>query len=452
MKLTLILLAATFCLANTARAESFRLEASGSEPLYQTSLPKAVYQHSRSYALQDLSITNAVGEQVPYALLGYGALHPKTATTQDREPLPVFPIKESSLSNPGTLSVQIEKSTSNTSVNITSNDKNTKEKTVYIVDAGKKHPPLKTLNIDWQGREGVLLTLDVLASDDLKNWSNVGQGVLLKTSADGKALLQNNISLDNATEARYLQIRAADNATLNLTKINAEYNSVRSLTLQMHWQNVRSLQREQDDKKGVINLDFESIGRYPAEYLRVYLPQTNTITSASILVRNRNDEPWQYLTTASLYRMDKTGKSYTNPDVLLNASAARYWRLQFNQSSGGIGAENPKLSLGWLPQTVVWNARGPAPFNLQIGADQKIINAVGITSLIPEYKIEKVMQLPIANLTVEVSANNDSTAQAGNAWETPIDYKRWLLWSGLLLGVLLLAGMAYSLIKTDNKQ
>ncbi|MDP1659944.1 MAG: DUF3999 domain-containing protein [Methylotenera sp.] len=452
MKLTHLFLAAIFCLANTARAESFQLEASGSEPLYQTSLPKAVYQHSRSNALQDLTITNASGEQVPYALLAYEALHPQTATTLDTKPLLVFPIKESSLSNPSALSVQIEKSASNTSVNITSNETGTSEKIVYLVDAGKKHPPLKTLSVDWQGSEGVLLALDVLASDDLKNWSSIGHDVLLKTSADGKALLQNNISLDNATEARYLQIRATDNATLNLTKINAEYNSVRSLTLQTHWQDVQFIQREQDDKKGVINLDFESLGRYPAGYLRVHLPQTNTITSASILVRNRNDAPWQYVTTTSLYRMDKTGKSYTNPDVLLNATASRYWRLQFNQSSGGIGAENPKLSLGWLPQTVVWNARGQAPFSLQVGVDQKIVNAVGIASLIPDYKIEKVLQLPKASLTAEVSANNSSPEQASNAWVAPIDYKHWLLWGGLFLGVLLLAGMAYSLLKADSKQ
>jgi hypothetical protein len=450
MKLTHILLATTICLANMAVAANFKLDATGSEPLYQSTLAKAVYQHSRSDHLQDLAISNAAGEQVPYALLPYHELHPQTARTQDTKPLHVFPIKESSLSNPSELSIQFEKNANTSSINLNVNAAAKDVKTIYLVDAGKKHPALQTLSVDWNSGENVLLSLDVLASDDLKSWTKVGHGVLLKTSTDGKAFLQNSITLDFPTEARYLQIRPANDETLILTKINAEYSSVRSLTPEILWQEVQLLQREQDDKKGVISIDFESPGRYPTSHLHVYLPQTNTITSASILVRNKSNAPWQTLTTVSLYRMEKAGKSYTNPDILLNpssiyTSAWRYWRLQFNQASGGIGAKNPKLSLGWLPQTVVWNARGQAPFSLQVGVKQNMINTVGIANLIPDYKIEKVLQLPTANIA-------STTLAVTNSWTAAPDYKSWLLWAGLFLGVLLLAGMAYSLLKTENKE
>ncbi|MDP2070518.1 DUF3999 domain-containing protein [Methylotenera sp.] len=459
MKTTHILLAGLLTALTLAptpvMAASFKLEASGSEPLYQSRLPKEVYQYSRSAGLQDLTITNAAGEQVPYALLPYETLHPQTITTLDVKPLVVLPINDSALTSPNERNFTVkvlENSSNSTQISVNSNTQITDSKNIYLVDAGKKHPPLQTLSVEWIDGENALLPLDVQASNDLENWSDVGHAVLLKTSNDGKVLLQNLITLDYATEARYLKLSPSEgNGKLVLTKINAEYNSVRSLTPDTLWHDVQFLQRELDTKKGVINLDFESLGRYPASYLRVHLPQTNTITSASILVRDRNDAPWQYYTTASLYRMDKSGKSYTNPDVLLNATAARYWRLQFNQSGGGIGAENPNLSLGWLPQTAVWNARGAAPFSLQVGEDQKFINTVDIAQLIPDYKIENVLQLTKASLTAVVSANNLPTGQTANAWVAPIDYKRWLLWAGLFLGVLLLAGMAYSLLKADRK-
>jgi hypothetical protein len=77
---------------------------------------------------------------------------------------------------------------------------------------------------------------------------------------------------------------------------------------------------------------------------------------------------------------------------------------------------------------------------------------VSIASLIPDYKIEKVQTLVNSGLTIEVSANNTAPEKASNTWVAPIDYKRWLLWGGLLLGVLLLAGMAFSLVKTDTKE
>ena len=370
-------------------------------------------------------------------------------------------LKESNLSNPGELTVQIEKIANDASsmkittksFDIAPNDTSISGKTIYLVDVGKKHPPLQTISLDWQGSTDVLLAVDVLTSDDLKNWSNAWHGVLLKTSADGKALSQDRIYLDSATEARYLQLRYSD-STFSVTKINAEYDSVRSLSPAMLWQNVQFLNRELDNKKGVINLDFESLGRYPATHLQVKLPQTNTITNASIFVRNKNDAPWQYLTSTSLYRMDKSGKSYTNPDILLNTTASRFWRLQFNQASGGIGQENPSLMLGWLPQTVVWNARGQAPFTLQVGENPRIVNTVPIASLIADYKVEKVLQLPNATLSISESKNNNinQTAKQTNAWTSTPDYKNWLLWTGLFLGVLLLAGMAYSLIKTERKE
>lgn len=450
-----LLVALTFA-SIPVMAAKFKLEASGIEPLYQSRLPKEVYQYSRSNGLQDITINNAAGEQVPYALLPYETLHPQNITTLDVKPLIVLPIDDSVLKSPNERSFTVkvlENANNSTQINLNSNTQVKNSKNIYLVDAGKKHPPLQTLRVEWIEGENALLRLNVQVSNDLENWSDVGHAVLLKTSNNEKLLLQNIITLDYATKARYLKISPSEgNGKLVLTKINAEYNSVHSLTPETLWHNLQFLKRDQDSKKDIINLDFESLGRYPASYLRVHLPQTNTITNASIFIRDRNDAPWQYYTTTSLYRMDKSGKNYNNPDVLLNSTAARYWRLQFNQSNGGIGAENPKLSLGWLPQTAIWNARGTAPFILHVGEDQKIVNMVRIESLIPDYKIDKVLQLTKASLTAEASANNLPTVPISSAWVTPIDYKRWWLWAGLFLGVLLLAGMAYSLIKAERNQ
>lgn len=144
------------------------------------------------------------------------------------------------------------------------------------------------------------------------------------------------------------------------------------------------------------------------------------------------------------------GKTFTSPNVVLSPTVARYWCLQFNLSSGGIGAENPSLPLGWLPSTVVWSACGQAPFTLHVGEKHSIDSNVSIATLIPDYKIEKNQALTNSNLTLEVSANNAASEQVANTWVSPIDYKRWLLWGGLFLGVLLLACMEFSLVKTNT--
>jgi hypothetical protein len=445
-----------------AMAASFKLDANGNDPFYQTSVSKEVYQYTRSGQLQDLTINNASGEQVPYALIPYEDLHPQTSTHQDSKPLIVYPIKENAQSNLNELRIHLQKNAGNTSVDIVSSkgdlnsegDASKKPNSIYLLDAGKKHVPLETISVDWQGVDGKLLTLEVLTSDDLQSWSHAGNAVLLKTSNVNSSILQNTISLDSPTEARYLQIRTTEpnSTSFKLTKTNAEYSKVQSISPQLVLQTIQFLERSEDAKKGLVNIDFESAGHFPASYLKIKLPQNNTITSATIQVRNNTNEPWQYLTTASVYRLMQQGKTFTSPDVVLSPTVARYWRLQFNQASGGIGAENPSLSLGWLPSTVVWNARGHAPFTLHVGEKPSIVNNVSIASLMPGYEIEKIQSLANSGLTLEVSANNAATEQANNTWTAPIDYKRWLLWGGLFLGVLLLAGMAFSLLKTDTKE
>lgn len=443
-----IIATAALCFSGLVSAESFNLNTTSSEPLYQSLLTKEVYAASHQNQLKDLTIINANGEHVPYALLHYHDLHPQTATSVNRQPLSVFPIQESSLNTPDALTIQLDHNAGSANVNLNMNNATVDTKTVFLVDAGREHPPLQTLSFDWQGNEGALLSLEVLASDDLKNWSSVGHGALLKTTAEGKTILQNTITLDSPTKARYLQMRSTKHEKLNIISANAEYSNVHSLTPEIIWQEIPFVKREQIHQ-GIVNLDFEALGRYPASLVQVELPQNNTITSASIFVRNKQDAPWQYVATTSLYSINQANKIYVNPNINISATTARFWRLAFNQADGGIGQQTPQLTLGWLPQTVVWNARGSAPFKLQVGENPKIVNTVSVTSLIPDFKIEKVHQLPVANISPPIYSAG--APQPKNTWTSAPDYKSWLLWGGLLLGVILLAGMAVSLLKSDHK-
>lgn len=460
MKLTQQLALLIFGLSTLpALAATFKLDASGQEPLYRVELPKAVYQHSRSEHLGDLTFHNASGAQVPYALLSYETLHPLSSTTQDIQPLPIYPVSEHQLINLEALNLKIssaDKHNSDSSLNLKINSQVKDAKSIYLIDAGKGHPALQSLSVDWLGSKDALLSLDILASDDLKTWSDAGHAVLLKTSAGDSALLQNSITLDLPTEKRFLQIRPSDANALILTKVNANYSNMQTLAPSLHWQDLKFMNREVNKKTSAINLDFESPSRHVISRLRITLPEVNTITNVRVLARKSDQDPWQYISTASLYHLTRQGKSYTNPDITLYPTSARYWRLQFDQNNGGLGQENPGLSVGWLPDTLIWNARGQAPFTLQVGSNPDVVNKVSINSLIPGYAAEpeqiakKVQQLPRSDLHADVDAMNQVHAQSVNAWASPPDYKRWLLWGGLMLGVLLLAGMAYSLFKSRN--
>jgi Protein of unknown function (DUF3999) len=447
MKVLIFFILSIFTATHTIAA-SFNFDATGSEPLYQTTLSKEIYQASHRDGLKDLIIHNADGEQLPYALLSYEFLYP-TQVLAETKPLMIFPMLNNANKASSNINIHLEQGDNKTTVNVESNKKSQQQKTAYLFDLGKKHPTLKKLNVDWQGADGMLISMEAFSSNDLKNWTNIGQSVLFKSAAGGQTILQNSIELYAFTEERYLQIRPSetDDVDFKLTAVSAEYSKTNHLLLPQLWQALKLLNREQADN-GIINIDFESDGRYPASYLRIDLPQLNTITNVQVLTRNQTDAPWNILINAPIYRLNKQGRDTINPDIKINPKVARYWRLQFNQANGGIGSENPTLSLGWLANTIVWNARGRAPYTLQLGENSNPTNsAMSISNLMPDYSPEKINILPVANLNL----TNNSTEKTLNPWISAPDYKRWLLWAGLALGVLLLAGMAYSLLKTERK-
>ncbi|MDX1916070.1 MAG: DUF3999 domain-containing protein [Methylophilus sp.] len=432
-------------LFSLVHAATFKLSTAADEPLYQTRLIKEVYQFSRSDALQDMVITNASGEAIPYALMPNDMLYPQTQMTEENKPLAIFPMQQKQLVEANVVNIQIEKNANSTSLNVASGNAGTQSGQVYLFDLGQQHPALQRLKLDWQGAEDKLVVVEVLSSDNLNEWTHVGNAALLKTAATGAQILQNHIDLDSAIQTRYLQIRPqqATDVDFKLTQVSTEYQHVQNIKLPLVWQLLTFLNRTQN-KDGKIAVDFESTGHYPATYLRVHLPQQNTITHAIIYVRSQPNEAWVQVSSAALYRLNKQGKEYLSEDIRLGSRVARYWRLEFDQAHGGLGMETPNLSVGWLPQTFVWNARGAAPYTLHVGEVPKIVNVVAANTLIPEVKREKVLSLPQADLSLASTQPHEATT----SWASTPDYKRWWLWGGLFLGVLVLALMAYSLLKT----
>ena len=463
--------------AQPVMAATYKLDLKDSKPFYQTNIPLAIYKQTHNSTLNDLTITNAAGEQVPYALVPYRELHLGATKNVESKIVPSFPIKISAISNPNELRIQLEKNAGKTTVDISSSETSVSPNNAFLIDLGAKHAPLHELAVDWQGGENTLNNIEVFSSDDLKNWTFAGSATLLNTmpkvgtpeeplqqlkalgnpegidqsAQSNHTISQHNIQLDNNwNQARYLQIRpsqANDKGTIALTEVRANYTTLQTVALKPLWQETSNIGRENIDKTGLVNIDFESFGHFPTDRLKVKLPQINTRTDATVWVRNATNAPWRRIANVELKSIKG---AYSDPDEhMIEPVDARFWRLQFDQSGGGIGANNPSLSLGWLQPTIIWNARGQAPFTLAVGENPSIVNTIPIATMIPNYNAQKINNLPFANLII--TNQNTPSAQATSTWVAPRDYKTWLLWVGLMLGVMLLAGMAYLLLKSERK-
>ena len=443
MKSSLLTLSALI-LAISSQAATFNLETSQDEPLYQTTLPKAVYRYSNSDHLQDLVVLNVNNEALPYALVPHNLMHEQQIVTEKSKPIVIFPMQQDSVNNVAVTAIQLGNKDNKTSIQMTSELEATTSKTYYLFDLGKQHPAFNKLTLDWEGQLGKLITLDILTSDDLKDWQYAGEATLLKVSANNETILKNSISFTHGIKAQYLQIKPKDKTeTLLLKSASLQFNQVQETSPLIDWQSIPLIQREQTDD--FIHIEFESPGRYPARYLNIELPQHNTITNVNVHVRNNSDQPWRNIKNASVYRLKKDGNHYTNKLIQISETTARYWRLSFSKNNGSIGHDNPTLSLGWLADTLIWNARGSGPYRLQLGDNIKTTNSMNINDLLHPYGNLSLSDLPTANLLLVPGS------QETNTWESATDHKRLWLWAGLFLGVIALGSMAYSLLKEDSK-
>lgn len=457
--LTLVLTGSLVWPASAVLAASFQLQAAGGEPLYRSEIPLAVYHSARQDGLADITLHNGAGERVPHALVEYSVMHPAASPSVSTRPLPLFALTADTLnsttaSGAEQLRIQLQKNADTTTVSIASAASQASAP-LYLLDAGAKHTPISKLTLDWTQNDAGMIALEVLASDDLIHWSSVGHGVLLKTSNTSAAIVQNSLTLDQPSSAHYLQLRnSGQTQGFTLTGAQAHFSTQVSTPPPLLWQALGHAKRRDDEKTGVSTIQFEASGRYPAAWLRIPLADDNTIASVRVTVRNRPDQPWRPLSSAALYRVTQTGadghsSTLSNADIAIPVTVARYWQLQFSQATGSIGASSPGLALGWPVQTLVWNARGSAPFTLQTGSASSP-NRVTIATLMPDFKPEQLAQLPVA-VIAPVPTPDTSAATATTTWDTSDsaqDQQRWWLWGGLALGVLVLAGMAVSLLKS----
>jgi hypothetical protein len=107
----------------------------------------------------------------------------------------------------------------------------------------------------------------------------------------------------------------------------------------------------------------------------------------------------------------------TSPEIPVISHGERYWLLRVDQKGGGLGAGMPAISVGWVPQKLVFAARGAGPFQLAYGNVGAQSVAYSIDSLIPGYKTDAEFRVKAASLGEQVTLAGPGRLRA------PMDYK-----------------------------
>ncbi|QKS29814.1 MAG: DUF3999 domain-containing protein [Candidatus Accumulibacter similis] len=423
------------------------LRPDGPQPLLRVDLPAAVHAGVSRADLGDLRVFNAAGEAVPHAWL------PPPSAPRARPallPLRYFALRGEAAAGVDGVEVRIERQGGRAVLRMNDRAGVPAMLLGYLVDASTVEQPLQAFALELPATaDDLVARVRVEASDDLVRWTTlVSEAPVLRLAAGGQRLERLRIEFA-PRRAKYFRLSwAAGSPALQLAAVGGE-PAATLLEVPRQWQQVAG--SAERDAAGSYRFDLG--GQFPADRLRLLLPQANSVAVVELLSRANDRDAWRRVTTATVYRLGAAGQEVVSPEIAIVPNGDRYWLLRVDQRGGGLGAGVPELAAGWLTRSLVFAARGPTPFQLAFGSSSAQPTAYPITTLVPGHRIADDGQ-PVAGAAAAASVEIGRATTAAvhtlageGARRAGIDWQRWGLWASLLLGVALLAWMAWRLAR-----
>jgi hypothetical protein len=420
-------------------AATVPLTAQGSEALQRIELPVDVYANVLHADLRDVRIFNAAGEPVPFAFVGDAVPAPQPPETYSP---PVFPVWGVPGKRIDQLDVRIEQRADGTLTSIRTVGAPPPTRTThpinYIIDASAIALPIAVMRPQWETPpENYVGTARVEASDDLKSWRTLVADASLVYLVQGSARLSQDRILTPPTRAKYFRVTFGSNAPL-LVDMQLDAPALRG---EPRRQSVRVAGRVGAKPN---EIDYDVGVRAPVDRVRIVVRETNALAPVRLESRADPKAPWRTVVSSIAYRLVRDGRDVASPDLAIAISSHPEWRLVIDPASGGLGTPPPDLEVSWPARHLVFLARGAGPFLLAAGNKDAAVAALPISSLMPGYRADAETTLPVAMMG-EVRKTPPPAPPLFSNLLGGQEPRKIGLWAALILGVAILAVMAWRL-------
>jgi Protein of unknown function (DUF3999) len=438
----LLPIAAAQASAQTDYAYAFELDTKTPSEAYRVALTPEVYAAiNRNANLQDIVVVNSDGQPVPFGPMPIAQPQARDFTGHTRMlPVPASP--------EGADGVRVERNSNGDILINQGAAKGQGKPTQWLIDASSS---VSVANIELDPAsltQDIQLHVEVDASDDLKNWSQRGDTEsLTRVSGQGDDSGLEQLSLDvGGSPARYYRIRLIDGDvdwsaghTPNVT-IHGSYMPAATDTLtSLSWQ--RALE---DTRQNGTDFDYRLIAALPLQAARLALPSSNVAAHVTLLAGQDDNgkTQWVPLGSADIVRV---GKGAAEATLRWSNRPIQLLRVHVDTAL----AAPPTLAVGWDPDQFMFMAEGHAPYRLLAGSYAARRGEYPMTA-----SLEKLRDVKTGDWLPPVAAVGARTDAGGPnallAPKLPYDWTRPVLWLVLILGALLIAGMAWSLLKQSR--
>lgn len=432
--LIISLLAAPVAAAVSPEDFAVRLpvEAPAQASLLRIVLPEEVYLATRGSDLGDLRIFNAAGEAVPMARVPHET---RETDREQRIELPLLALPKIDLSEDGRLVVSRASSGANVRVEIDAKQRKRPNKVVpgYLLEVKGFDVPVNELILSWPEQIAFEAAVRIRSSDDLNSWRTLVSRVpVLAVGAGETRILQDRVKLP-AVRSRYIRIEwVGAIPDISFNKVILIHHERPQAEEPYQWLTL-------DGETKGDSIIYTSPGLFPVEKVCLVPVGETDVLPATLYSRRAVSGRWHYSGRTLGYRLRQNGGLAEGRPDRVARTHDPLWRVDLDK--GARSSSLPRLQLGWMPEEVVFVARGTGPFILAVGNRTATQAWLTPAQVVPGYGTDKAASL----ITAQVSSGASQVSPVSRdkaPWQSG---SNWLLWGVLLLGVAVLGVMARGL-------
>lgn len=425
--------------------------------LVRAELPVEALLRMQNAAGHDVRVFNADGAVVPYALLRPADLERSAPAVQTRA-YPAYPLFATAAGAPparGAVEVRVSADGASTgsawvrwNTAAKAGDKasaalpaDAQPLQAALFDTRAEQHTLSALRLKAELPRNTLVHLQLESSANLQDWQSVPvKGPLFRfdgADAPNSMVLELQQPLD--VKGRYLRLGWAGQDGVQVSALTGQVATPHTQPPRVR----AALPAGAADGNSLVwTLPFAT----PLMALHLQAAQDNTLVPVRISGRSDATQPWRALASTVVYRLDTVGQGSSNRAFALPATPVRALRVEASNGqplpAGGLHA-----TVEFAPLQLALLASGPGPFTLAVGRTNTPSAAVE-AGVLGAVSPAKLAELPAAAVQ-QLRADPPDAPQLWAAKLLPsgVSLRTAALWLVLVVGVLVLAGVAYALVR-----
>lgn len=436
------------------QADDFRwratLDTGGRQGLLRAELPGEALERLQARDAADVRVFDARGEPVAFALRRPPA--PAAAARAPTARVPALPLFEAAAGSPpaGTVQVRVDGASSSVWVDLRPGDRPaptaTQRLPSALFDTRALRHTVSGLQLHGTWPANVPLRFSLATSPDLERWTPVAvEGRIYRfdgAGAPANDTLELRVPL--ALQGLYLRLDWAGQDGVQLDGVNGWIVAPAPV------RNSPSAALPTGRADGTTALEWQLPFATRITRLALATDRADTVVPVRILGRDQPSAPWRTLGQAVVYRVGPAEAVSTNPPAPLEVPAAVRW-LRVEATHGARLPGLLQARAVFEPLEVVFVAGAAAPYRLAAGHAEApraglpldVLAVTGPTDL---------AALPLARIA-GVQVTPAAPVPAWARWlPAGVDGRTAGLWLVLVLGVLVLGGAAWSLLRQGDRK